>query len=49
METSAKASLQELCERVRKEKNLSKLLELVQEINSLLDERERQIKSNLAC
>jgi hypothetical protein len=49
METSTKASLQELRELVRKENDLSKLLELVQEINRLLDERERQVKSKLAC
>jgi hypothetical protein len=49
MATSAKGSLRELCERMRKEEDLSKLLELVQEINRMLDERERQIKPKLAC
>lgn len=36
----------ELCDRAKKEQDPAKLLALVQEINRLLDEKEKQFKSS---
>jgi hypothetical protein len=43
----AKERWRELCAQVEKEQDLGKLLELIEELNHLLDEKQARLKSDL--